>query len=286
MNIEGQTFIECVREGIFKSYEILADHSKHISERDISVKSDGTLVTSLDKRIESIFFELFSKRFPSVPVLGEETSASMASQRHDDWIKRFFDSDFQIIIDPIDGTRNLVAGKPQYCIAVALTRRVDTGIWPVVGVVAVPQEDSMYWNTPSGVLVEDCGSHIISTMVRRGLHSNQISINSTDRKWMKAEGMRLKLPWISSGSSVYDFLGTVTGRLKASLIGSQRLWDIMAPLSLGLAAGLELHALDTKTRVDRIERIDICADGNDSSWGLRRRFLMMVPSCKVSQIVG
>lgn len=286
MKIEAQNFVDSVREGLLDSLHILERYASRLSESDITVKSDGSFVTSLDRRIEAIFCELFSKHFPTVPVLGEESSATMGAQEQIAWTEKFFGSDFQIVIDPIDGTRNLIAGKPQYCIAIALTRRVDTGIWPIVGVIAVPQEGSIYWNSSSGVLVEDCHTHNISKMVRKVCQSNRISVNSTDRKTIAAEGLRLKLPWVSSGSSVYDFLGTVTGRLRASLIGSQRLWDVMAPLSLGIAAGLELHALDTATRVDRIERGDICAEGIDMSWGLRRRFVMIAPESKSSEIVG
>lgn len=286
MKIDAQNFVESVREAVLESFLILERYSSHISEHDISVKGDGTFVTSLDKRIEVLFCELCTKRFPSVPVLAEEASATMGAQEQEVWTERFFQSDYQIIIDPIDGTRNLIAGKSQYCIAAALTKRVGTGIWPVVGVVAVPQEGTIYWNTPRGVLVEDCAARTKSTMVRSSGYSSKVSINSSDRKWMEAEGMTLKLPWVSSGSSVYDFLGTVTGRLRASLVGSQRLWDVMAPLSLGIAAGLDLYALDTNTRVDRIERTDICAEGVKPSWGLRRHFVMIATDSKVSDIVA
>ena len=286
MKIDAQNFVDAVREGMLESFNVLERDLSHLSERDISVKCDGTLVTSLDKRIESIFCELCSKRFPSIPVLGEEASATMGIVEQEGWIDSFFQSDFQIVIDPIDGTRNLIAGKPQYCIAAALTRRVGSGIWPMVGIVAVPREGTIYWSTPSGVLVEDCKTRAKYSMPRQSVCSSHISINSADRKWMESEGMNLKLPWVSSGSSVYDFLGTVTGRLRASLIGSQRLWDVMAPLSLGTAAGLELYALDTNTRVDRIERVDICAEGKEPSWGLRRHFVMIPPNSKVSDIVA
>ena len=85
-----------------------ADISKSILKKyyfknfKIEEKTDGTLVTEIDKKIESKFRELLKKKFPSHGVIGEEF------ENYQD------ENEYVWIIDPLDGTHSFISGKPLF----------------------------------------------------------------------------------------------------------------------------------------------------------------------------
>jgi fructose-1,6-bisphosphatase/inositol monophosphatase family enzyme len=272
--IDKKCFVAAVREGMLNGVHLLNQHAQ-LRETDIEVKSDGTFVTVMDRTIEKILVTSIGDRFPDIPVLAEESSGALDATDRKGWVEAFFSSNYQVILDPIDGTRNFIKGSRQYCIAVALTKKNASGIWPVIGVVAVPEEDCLYWNMEGSIFKE----HIISGEVIQVecdvVPAAQLSVNSKDRQWAKDSGIRFHFPWVSSGSSVYDFLGIVTGRNRGCLLGSQRLWDLMAPLAIALDAGHNLVDLETESIVESISPNDITIEDSDSSWGFARRFVLL-----------
>ncbi|WKZ26464.1 MAG: inositol monophosphatase [Candidatus Paceibacterota bacterium] len=84
-------------------------------------KNDGSLVTELDVFLNKKFISEISIKYPGEGVLGEEIS-----------LKK--NSNFQWVIDPIDGTDAFVMGSANWTISVGL---LDDGA-PVLGVVANP----------------------------------------------------------------------------------------------------------------------------------------------------
>lgn len=100
---------------------------------DIDLKSDNTPVTDIDIEINRQFIEQVSDRFPHDGVLGEELSHRLAGCRT--WV-----------IDPIDGTQQLILGIPVFMISIAL---VQDGR-PVVAVAYNPSTRDCYWATGGG----------------------------------------------------------------------------------------------------------------------------------------
>jgi fructose-1,6-bisphosphatase/inositol monophosphatase family enzyme len=274
-----------MREGMLSSISLIQEHAG-LQKSDIDRKSDGSYVTVIDREIESIFLRLAGDRFPDTPVLAEESSALCDEAARENWVGNFFNSNYQIVLDPVDGTRNFIEGKREYCIAVALTKQVGEGIWPLIGMVAVPEEHALYWNTGEAAFKEDLRSGKIITLQLNTSEPEQFSVNSKDRQWAKESGLGFKLPWNSSGSSVYDFLGTVTGRNRASLVGSQRLWDLMAPLSIALVSDCELIDVATGQSVTSIGREEVAIDSPEASWGLKKRFMLLRRGDELSQFLA
>jgi fructose-1,6-bisphosphatase/inositol monophosphatase family enzyme len=180
-----------------------------------------------------------------------------------------------IVVDPIDGTKNFVEGHREFCIAVALVGRVPGGVWPIAGVVAVPVEDVMFVSDGESVTEERISSGESSPLVRQERAEAEISASSADRRWLSDNSVELRSPWVSSGSSVYDMTGTVRGRLHGSVVGSQRFWDLMAPLALASAAGLELQDLLTGERITSIRPEDISGEFRSRLWGLNRKVAIL-----------
>jgi fructose-1,6-bisphosphatase/inositol monophosphatase family enzyme len=247
-------------------------------DKIVTTKRDGSLVTEIDQQVEARLLAEFTGRFPGVAVLGEEGAIDLHSTSAPQLYGRYLASEYQITIDPIDGTKNFINGKSEYCIAVALSTASSSGgvngVWPVAGVIAVPEENALYWADDHSVFIEDITSGESRALVPQSAAPVRLSVNSRDRLWLAERNFKLLLPWISSGSSVYDFLGTVLGRNRASIIGSQRLWDLMAPLALALRAGLVLRDLQSGEEIDSIGISDLSEDIDSRPWGFARKMLL------------
>jgi fructose-1,6-bisphosphatase/inositol monophosphatase family enzyme len=257
--------------------------------RSPDTKTDGSFVTETDRFVEELFTREFQKAFPAVPVVGEEAAADVhlnnAARAHE-YYTQVLSAPQQIIMDPIDGTKNFVEGRPEFCVAVALTKRTGDGIWPEAGLVAIPVAGRMYWCNHEGVFQEDIGSGAIVKAGREPRQGAAISVNSRDRAWFKEHHFQIKCPWVSCGSSVHDFLGTVLGQLQGSIVCSQRLWDLMAPLALADRVGCELRDFSTGERVATISRDDLSPDLVNRPWGLARRMMLLPKDRKIGEFVS
>jgi 3'(2'), 5'-bisphosphate nucleotidase len=192
----------------------------------------------------------------------------------------------QIVIDPIDGTKNFVEGRGEFCIAAALTHSVGDGIWPVAGVVALPVKGIMWWTDGSSVRREVIASGAVEEIGRRSVPEKRISVSSKNRAWLAENAFEMKLPWISSGSSVHDFMGTATGELCGSMVGKQRLWDLMAPLAIALRLGSELRDLVTGQVVTCINPSDLSRDLRKRPWGIERKMVLAPRETKLDELIA
>lgn len=103
-------------------------HSLFRSGSPTTTKSDGSVVTEADVAVERQIREQLQRWRPDDRVVGEELGGAGAGPRR--WI-----------IDPIDGTRNFVAGGAEWGVNVALQDADDL----VVGVVVAPELGQRWW---------------------------------------------------------------------------------------------------------------------------------------------
>lgn len=92
------------------------------------IKDDRSPVTTLDHLVNNRFIDEIRQRFPADAVRGEEASSPTRSART--WV-----------IDPVDGTQQLILAIPVFMISIAL---VQDGR-PVVAVAHNPSTDETYW---------------------------------------------------------------------------------------------------------------------------------------------
>ena len=257
--------------------------------RQAKIKSDGSFVTDTDQAVEAEFLAALRIALPGLPVLAEESieeNVRAFNGAASDFYAPFMASPYQIVIDPIDGTKNFVEGQNEFCIAAALTRRHADGVWPIAGVVAIPTEDRMYWSNEKAAFSETISSGIIEPLTRSESINAPVSVSSTDRRWLEREKLALRVEWISSGSSVHDMIGTVSGRLQASLIGTQRLWDIAAPLAIAERLNLVLRDAISGEEIRSIRAEDLSSELHRRPWGLDRHWILMAPTTELSDIFG
>jgi 3'(2'), 5'-bisphosphate nucleotidase len=92
---------------------------------EVAAKKDGSPVTSADHRAEAIICERLTGMVPMPPVCAEE---AMAAGAEPGVAERF------LLVDPLDGTREFLAGNGEFTINVALIERGA----PVAGAVYAP----------------------------------------------------------------------------------------------------------------------------------------------------
>ncbi|CBJ47723.1 putative phosphatase [Erwinia amylovora ATCC 49946] len=98
------------------------------SGREFDTKDDLSPVTLIDRQVEQLIRGQLTQAFPSHGILGEEFGASA---HHGEWVW---------VIDPIDGTRQFIAGVPVYGTLLALCRHGR----PVVGIIDIPALDERW----------------------------------------------------------------------------------------------------------------------------------------------
>ncbi len=73
----------------------------------VSAKGDKDFVTEIDRAAEEAIIRVLHESYPDHAILAEESGSSG-------------ESDYQWIIDPLDGTTNFIHGFPQFCVSIAL----------------------------------------------------------------------------------------------------------------------------------------------------------------------
>ena len=257
--------------------------------REACTKRDGSLVTAIDHEVERTFLGAFGRALPATPIVAEEAEAERANTFQGnprDFYAHAFQAPYFISIDPLDGTRNFVDGCREFCVAAAFVGRRGDGVWPLASLVAIPTEGIMMWTDGVGVYREEIESGQLSAFVRAETDSLKLSVSSADRRWLEAEHIKLVRPWVSSGSSVFDMTGTIGGRLAGSVIGAQRLWDVMAPLALAGHVGVTLRDLRSGEEVWSLTPEDLSADLAQRPWGLDRKFILAPAQRPASELIA
>ncbi len=85
--------------------------SLDIDQIKVNVKQQNDFVTEVDRAAENTIIETLREVYPSHAILAEESGETTG------------DSEYQWIIDPLDGTTNFIHGFPQYAVSIALAHK-------------------------------------------------------------------------------------------------------------------------------------------------------------------
>ncbi|XUY26169.1 3'(2'),5'-bisphosphate nucleotidase CysQ [Agrobacterium sp. rho-8.1] len=102
--------------------EIMAVHA---AGPHVTYKNDCSPVTEADQRAEAVILAALALNFPNIPVIAEEAASAGIVPKAED---EFF------LVDPLDGTKEFIAGKQDFTVNIALVRNGT----PVLGVVYAP----------------------------------------------------------------------------------------------------------------------------------------------------
>jgi 3'(2'), 5'-bisphosphate nucleotidase len=101
-------------------------------------KADSSPVTEYDRAAETLIGRHLAADFPGIPVVGEEEIST--GHVPPDLGRRFF------LVDPLDGTKEFVAGVPDFTVNIAL---IEDGL-PACGVVLAPAHGELFVGSAAG----------------------------------------------------------------------------------------------------------------------------------------
>ncbi len=222
--------------------EILKVQNTSVS---IDWKEDKTPVTIADQNAEAAMREFFLKETPEFGIIGEEFEAQES------------DSEYNWIIDPIDGTKSFICGVPLFGTLLALYKNNE----PVLGIINMPVlGECLTAETGSGI---ELNGSIISPSPIKNIEESVVlsgTINTIEDEG-KAEAFK-KLrhdAWLYRGwGDCYGYFLVAQGKAQVMYDPIVSVWDI-APMaaimnevggSFSFTNGKTLKLFDQNGKID------------------------------------
>ena len=131
-------WIKKIAEGLIDTFDYAGEESKKLYDDGlkIEIKKDKSPVSNGDLRVNDILSKKISELTPNIRIISEETVDIKVKNKS----KIFW------LIDPIDGTKEYIAGKDEYTLNAALI--INT--IPVLGLVGVPKKNRLFYTYAPG----------------------------------------------------------------------------------------------------------------------------------------
>ena len=94
-----------------RASQVINRASHDIEHLKITAKQHNDFVTEVDRAAEAAIIDVLREAYPEYGILAEESGRAAGTDAA---------SDYQWIIDPLDGTTNFLHGFPQYAVSIAL----------------------------------------------------------------------------------------------------------------------------------------------------------------------
>lgn len=206
---------------------IILRGTNRLDSLQVDTKRYNDLVSEIDRRSEQAIIEAIRKAHPGHAILAEETG------RHE------ADSEYEWIVDPLDGTANYLHGFPAFAVSIAVTERGRLAH----GVVYDPLHEEMYVASRGrGALLND---RRIRVAQRPGLRGALIGTGFPFRDFRDLDAylgmLRAVLEQAGgvrrAGAAALDLAWTAAGRLDGFFELGLKPWDIAAGCLLIEEAG-------------------------------------------------
>jgi myo-inositol-1(or 4)-monophosphatase len=197
-----------------------------IDQVRVGVKGPNDFVTETDQAAEQAIIETLKKAYPDHAILAEESGQSGSS-------------DFEWVIDPIDGTANFIHGLPHYAIAIAL--RVKGQVQQAV--VYNPANNEMFTASKGE------GAYLNGKRMRvsKRIKPNEFLVGFAFPSGPAEGSAHVKKKMLAltestagirkSGSAVLDLAYVACGRLDGYLCYGLKPWDLATGVLLVSEAG-------------------------------------------------
>jgi 3'(2'), 5'-bisphosphate nucleotidase len=94
------------------------------------MKADDSPVTAADEASQAVILEGLARVLPGIPVVSEESAGHNREKLGESFL----------IVDPLDGTREFLAGRDEFTVNLAI---ISGGI-PIAGIIAAPKRDRLW----------------------------------------------------------------------------------------------------------------------------------------------
>ncbi len=123
-----------IAENLIETFQKAGEEAVNIYKKGlkVTIKKDGSPVTNGDLKVNEILTEKISKITPNIPIISEETVDLTQKNK----LKTFW------LIDPIDGTKEYIAGRDEFTLNAGLI--VNTA--PTIGIIGVPKKNRIFYS--------------------------------------------------------------------------------------------------------------------------------------------
>jgi myo-inositol-1(or 4)-monophosphatase len=192
-------------------------------------KADASPVTRADREAEQAIRTVIRRHFPEHDILGEEFGGAA----QEDWQAR----PNCWVIDPLDGTRAFITGRPMFGTLIAL---LQNGV-PVLGLIDQPVTRER-WVGLSGQQTRFAGplGGTIGTRCCTGLDTAELSCTSPDMlgaerpRWQRLADTVARVTW---GGDCYAYGLLALGHIDIVAERDMKLWDYAALVPVVEGAG-------------------------------------------------
>jgi inositol-phosphate phosphatase/L-galactose 1-phosphate phosphatase/histidinol-phosphatase len=190
---------------------------------DIISKADESPVTRADRECEAALRERIVAAFPDHGIIGEEYGSERA------------DAEYVWVLDPLDGTRSFITGRPMFGTLIALTR----GGKPILGVIDMPILADL-WLGVAGQPTTLNGE-TVNARACAGLADAYLSAASPqmfrDANAGRFEALRDKVKSVTYGGDCYQYGMVATGFLDLVVERGLGIYDYLALVPVIEGAG-------------------------------------------------
>ena len=203
----------------------------------------------LDVKSQELITEIILKAFPDHAIYGEEGIAGNQ------------ESEYQWVVDPIDGTVNYFYGIPHFCISIALRKNEEI----IVGVILEPNVDELFTVVKGEkplmngkeISVSD-RKEMSQAVVTVGFSKSRESLDAGFKRFQTIAYEVRKTRMLGSAALAMAYIAC--GRLDAYIEEQISLWDIAAGQLLVEAAGGTVMLNVSKSHPDKFF---ICAQNSN-----------------------
>ena len=195
--------------------------------------NDYDLVTAADKACEAYVAERIRTLYPSHSILSEESGTDA------------MESEWQWVVDPIDGTTNFKSGLPYFAISIGVKHHGET----VVGVVFAPRLDELYTAVKGeGAMLNGEPIHCSQcTALSQAVVCTGFPYDKAENADNNiAEAVRV-IPRVRGfrrmGSASLDICYAAMGVFDAFWELNLHVWDVCAAYLIAAESGCETHSL-------------------------------------------
>ena len=197
-----------------KASKIIIRDFGEVENLQVAKKGPRDFVTKTDKKVEKILIEEFSKAKKNYSFLTEENGKIENNDKDKVWI-----------IDPIDGTTNLLHGIPHFAISVAL--KIDNDL--ISALIHDPIKNEMFFAEKNNGAFNN---HRIRVSNKNDIED---CLFSSDQIGLKSIFPNLNIR--NTGCAALDLAYVGSGRLDGFFHNNINLWDIAAGILIVKEAG-------------------------------------------------
>ncbi len=213
-----------------KAAEIIERAFERVDLISVEEKGQNDYVSEVDTKAEKEIIYNLSKAYPDHAFIGEETGHSGKQ-----------DSEYQWIIDPLDGTTNFINGIPHFAVSVACTRR---GKLEHAIVIDVMLREEFTATRGKGAMVNDRRLRVNKRksldgcVIGTGIPFNGFAMQNIDGYLSCVKEIAGQTAGIRrQGSAALDLAYVAAGRFDGFWEMNLKQWDIAAGLLLVKEAG-------------------------------------------------